>query len=117
MSFTSTTDIGGVHHGPGAMTAILWAFIQAKGAFEVQVSIGIEIGRSNKTQVLVMIGETKAIFTPDELREGAERIIEKLPDARRFGASERDVADLRGLAEVLIRNADTAATVSPHGLH
>jgi hypothetical protein len=117
MSFTSTTDIRDVHHGPGAMTAILWAFIQAKGAFEVKVSIGIEIGHSDKVQVLVIIGDTKAIFTPDELREMAERIIEKLPLARRFGAPEADIDDLRGLAEVLIRNADTAATVSPHGLH
>jgi hypothetical protein len=64
-----------------------------------------------------MINDTKAVFTPHDLRRAGEMIARSVPDARAFGATENDVDELRSFAAILIRNADDAAAVSPHGMH
>lgn len=111
------SDITDVVHGPHALTAILSAFLRARGNFDVNVSIGVETDRPDVTLVLVVINDTKAVFTPAELRIAGEAIVECIPRARAFGARESDADELRNFADILLRNADDAAAVSPHGLH
>jgi hypothetical protein len=115
--WTHVTDIRDVVHGPGACGAIIGAFLRARGSFDVNVSIGVETERPDEILVLVVIGDTKAVFTPHELRAVGESIVESIPMARRLGAKDAEVADMRSFAAVLIRNAEDAAAVSPHGLH
>ena len=115
--FLHVTDITDVHHGPPALTAILSAFLRARGRFDVNVSIGVETDRPDVTLVLVVINDTKAVFTPAELRHASEAIVECIPRAQTFGARQGDVDELRSFAAILLRNAEDAAAVSPHGLH
>ena len=96
--FLHVTDITDVHHGHHALTAILSAFLRARGR-------------------LVVINDTKAVFTPAELRIAGEAIVECIPRARAFGARQSDADELRSFADILLRNAEDAAAVSPHGLH
>jgi hypothetical protein len=111
------TDLEGVHHGPDACSAIVSAFLRARGRFDVNVSIGVETERPDEILVLVVINDTKAVFTPRELRMVGESIVETIPRARALGARQTDVDEMRSFAAILIRNADDAAAVSPHGLH
>jgi hypothetical protein len=115
--WTHVTDLEGVYHGHAALSAVLSAFLRARGNFDVNVSIGVETERPDEILVLVVINDTKAVFTPRELRLTGEAIVESIPQARAFGARESDVDELRSFAAILIRNADDAAAVSPHGLH
>ena len=115
--FLHVTDITDVHHGHHALTAILSAFLRARGRFDVNVSIGVETDHPDVTLVLVVINDTKAVFTPRELRLAGEAIVECIPRARAFGARQSDADELRSFADILLRNAEDAAAVSPHGLH
>ena len=111
------TDLEGVYHGPGACSAIVGAFLRARGSFDVNVSIGVATERPDEILVLVVINDTKAVFTPLELRATGESIVESIPKARALGARQSDVDEMRGFAAILLRNAEDAAAVSPHGLH
>ena len=117
MNFTDITDITDVYHGPPALQAMLSAFLRARGRFDVNVSIGVETERPDVTLVLVVINDTKAVFTPRELRLASEAIVECIPRALSFGARQCDADELRSFADILLRNANDAAAVSPHGLH
>lgn len=111
------TDLEGVYHGPAALMAILSAFLRARGHINVEVSIGVETECPDETLVLVVINDTKAVFTPDELRIAGEAIVESIPMAKVLGAHRSDIAELRGFADILLRHAEDAAAVSPYGLH
>ena len=115
--FTDMADIRDVVHGPGAFGAIIDAFLRARGRFDVNVSIGVETERPETILVLVVINDTKAIFTPAECRAIGQAIVSSIPQARSFGATTEEADELRSFAAILIRNADDAAAVSPHGLH
>jgi hypothetical protein len=115
--WSHVTDLEGVYHGPAACGAIVSAFLHARGHFDVNVSIGVETERPDEILVLVVINDTKAVFTPRALRAVGESIVESIPKARSLGARENDVDEMRSFAAILIRNADDAAAVSPHGLH
>jgi hypothetical protein len=115
--FTEVTDVRDVVHGPGACGAIIHAFLRARGTFDVNVSIGVETERPDEVLVLIVINDTKAIFTPSELRAMGQALVEAIPKARALGAREHDEDELRSFAAILIRNADDAAAFSPHGPH
>jgi hypothetical protein len=107
----------GVYRGPAALSAILMAFMRARGEFDIGVTIGTERERPGEVMVLVEIGAIKAVFTPRELRVAGEAIVETIPRALAFGAPQSDADEMRNFADILLRNADDAAAVSPHGLH
>ena len=109
-------DFGRVARGRVGERAILTAFVHCEGEVEVLIEIG-NVAGSDETVVLVRIGSVLAMFRPFELRAMGERIVERLPVAHLFGAPPGDIDDLRSFAAMLIKNANDAATISPHGLH
>ena len=110
-------EIGGVYQGRAAGVALIGAFMDMRGQFRIEVSYGFEARHPDRMLVLVEIADVKAVFTPDELLRLGRAMISGLPMARRLGATRVDEDELSTFAEMLIRNAEDAAAISPHGLN
>jgi hypothetical protein len=111
------TNIRDVYRGPGATLMILSAFLRARECFDVNISYGVATERPGELLVLVVVDDTKAMFTPSDLRKFGDMIVKCLPLALAYGAPPSAVDELRDFAAILIQSTDDAATISPHGLH
>lgn len=110
-------DLSDAHHGPAAGVALIGAFLNARSHFTVDITIGVSAHRPDKMIVLVEMIGIRVVFTPIELQRLGRAMIAGIPTARALGASETDENELRKFATMLIRNAEDAATMSPHGLN
>lgn len=119
MSFdlTNGIDIEDVWQGPAACAPLLAAFLSAGRSFDITFTLGVQTHRPDVWLILIELDDERFAIAPKTLLAFGQSIIMSFPAARALGAPEGDIDDMQRFADLLIKTAREALTVSPHGFH